>query len=154
MIYSDAIYLGGAEINNPTIIRINAMTTGIAVMFAVLLVLPTQSSLAAGHVGPMMRPASSRVTPTGAHVDPRIAEFNRELAAYKQTVAALRRDSRRLIAQQKRIDALVSDIDNSAQLNMIRLQSIVSQRQTAIQLTSNMMKALNDSNSHIVHNMK
>ena len=147
-------------IHEQTIIRFNAMTTGIAVIFSVLLILPAPSSFAADGVRPMMRPVSSRVAPTDAHVshtarpDPRIAEFNRELAAYKQSVAALRRDSQRLIAQQKRIDALVNDIGKNAELNMIQLQSILSQRQTAVQLTSNMMKALNDSESQIVHNIK
>lgn len=146
-------------IHKPTTIRLNAMTTGIAAIFAMLLLLPTRSALAAGDVRPMIHPAPSRVAPTGArvsrtvHADPRIAQFNRELAAYKQTVAALRRDSQRLMAQQRRLDALVKDIGSGAQMDMINLQSLMSNRQTAVQLSTNLIQALSDSADAIAHNI-
>jgi hypothetical protein len=147
-------------IHKPTTVHLSMMTTGIVAVFAVLLLLPTPSARAAGNAQPVKRPMASRVAPAGAHashaarVDPRIAEFNRELAAYKQTVAALQRDTQRLMKQQRYIDALVNELGKNAELNMIQLQSIMSQRQTAIQLTSNLMKALNDSENQVIHNMK
>jgi hypothetical protein len=147
-------------IHKPTTVHLSMMTTGIVAVFAVLLLLPTPSARAAGNAQPVKRPMASRVAPAGAYashaarVDPRIAEFNRELAAYKQTVTALQRDTQRLMKQQRYIDALVNEIGKNAELNMIQLQSIMSQRQTAIQLTSNLMKALNDSENQVIHNMK
>jgi len=147
-------------IHKPTTVHLSMMTTGIVAVFAVLLLLPTPSARAAGNAQPVKRPMASRVAPAGAHashaarVDPRIAEFNRELAAYKQTIAALQRDTQRLMKQQRYIDALVNELGKNAELNMIQLQSIMSQRQTAIQLTSNLMKALNDSENQVIHNMK
>lgn len=136
------------------------MSAGIAVIFATLLVLPVSSSFAAGEIRPMVRPVPSRVAPSAAHAsravqpDPRIAEFNRELAAYKQTVVALQRNIQQLEAQQRRLATLVNDLGRDSELTMIKLQSLMSQRQTAIQLTSNLLKALNDSENEIVHNMK
>jgi hypothetical protein len=146
-------------IQKPTSFHFNAITTGAIALLAALIVLPAPSARAADSVQPVAHPMPSRVAPAGAHashaarIDPRIAQFNRELAAYKQTVAALRRDTERLMMQEKRLDALVSDINSSAQMDMINLQSLMSNRQTAIQLTTNMLKALNDSEKQIVHNI-
>jgi len=146
-------------IHKPTTVHLSMMTTGIVAVFAVLLLLPTPSARAAGNAQPVKRPMASRVAPVGAHashaarVDPRIAEFNRELAAYKQTVAALQRDTQRLMKQQRYIDALVNEIGKNGELNMIQLQSLMSQRQTAVQLSTNMIKSLSDSADAIVPNL-
>jgi hypothetical protein len=81
-------------------------------------------------------------------------QFNRELAAYKQTVAALTRDTQLLVEQQKRLDALVNDLGSSGEMDMIRLQSLMSQRQTAVQLSTNLIQALSHSADAIAHNIK
>jgi hypothetical protein len=145
---------GVTMIHKSLTVRLSAMSTGISVIFAVLLLLPVSSTFAAGDARPMVHPMPSRVTPKAALPDPRIAEFNRQLAAYKQTVAALRLNTKRLVAQQQRLDTLVNDLGGDAELNMIKLQSLMSQRQAAIQLTSNLLKTLNDSEKNIVQNIK
>ena len=37
---------------------------------------------------------------------------------------------------------------------MIQLQSLMSKRQTAVQLLTNMLKALNDSQKNVINNMR
>ena len=139
-------------IHKSTPVHACTMAMGIVIMSVALLLLPMPSAGAAGGVRPVVRPAVL-TAPHASHIDPRIAEFNRELAAYKQTVAALRRDTERLMMQEKRLDALVSDINSSAQMDMINLQSLMSQRQTAVQLSTNIIKSLSDSADAIVHNI-
>jgi hypothetical protein len=46
-----------------------------------------------------------------------------------------------------------SDLNGGAELNMINLQAIMSQRQTAIQLTTNLVQALGDSSNKIAANI-
>jgi uncharacterized protein (DUF3084 family) len=144
-------------IDKPEAIRFNAMTTGLAAMFAALLLLPP-SAVAAGDVHPVMRPMTSRMAPAHAHAsraaypDPRVTQFNLELAAYKRTVAALQRDTQRLEAQQQRLDAIIKDLSSGAQLDMIHLQSYMSARQTAVQLSTNIIKSLSDSADAIAGN--
>ena len=46
-----------------------------------------------------------------------------------------------------------SDLTGGAELNMINLQAIMSQRQTAIQLTTNLVQALGDSSNKIAANI-
>jgi hypothetical protein len=45
-----------------------------------------------------------------------------------------------------------SDLDNTAQMNMIRLQSLMSSRQTAVQLCTNLIAACADTQKSIVSN--
>lgn len=141
-------------IHKSTPVHACAMAMGIVAISAILLLLPASSAFAAGDARPVMRPL-----PTGAHAsraahpDPRIAQFNRELAAYRQTVAALQRDTERLIKQQKYIDALVKDLNSGTQMDMINLQSLMSDRQTAVQLSTNLIQALSHSADAIAHNM-
>ena len=40
------------------------------------------------------------------------------------------------------------------QMNMIMLQSMISQRQTMIQLTTNMLRAMNDTTSTVIKNIR
>jgi hypothetical protein len=47
----------------------------------------------------------------------------------------------------------VSDLSAGAELNMIQLQSIMSQRQTAIQLTTNLVQSLGDQTNKIADNI-
>lgn len=46
-----------------------------------------------------------------------------------------------------------SDLTGGAELNMINLQAIMSQRQTAIQLTTNLVQSLGDSSNKIAANI-
>ncbi|HEX8794713.1 MAG TPA: hypothetical protein VF765_27390 [Polyangiaceae bacterium] len=48
---------------------------------------------------------------------------------------------------------ITSSESSSAELNMINLQSLMSQRQTAVELTTNMMQTLNDTLSKVVSNV-
>jgi hypothetical protein len=51
------------------------------------------------------------------------------------------------------IDGLSKDIESSSQMNMIHLQSIMSARQTAIQLSTNLISALGESSKAIAANI-
>jgi hypothetical protein len=46
-----------------------------------------------------------------------------------------------------------SDLNSDSEIDMIRLQSLMSQRQTAIQLTTNIVQSLNDQANKIVANI-
>jgi hypothetical protein len=123
----------------------------IMLTLSLLLMAPVQ---AAEHIRPMAGTlATHSHTTRAARSDWRVAEFKRQLAAYKQTVAALRRDALRLEAQQQRLDALVKQLNAGSQLDMIELQSLMSNRQTAVQLSTNLMHALNESANGIVGNV-
>ncbi len=50
--------------------------------------------------------------------------------------------------------ALNACLQGGAELNMIQLQSLMSERQTAVQLTTNLLKALNQSQKSIINNMR
>lgn len=54
----------------------------------------------------------------------------------------------------KAIDELGKDLGAGRELSMIELQSVVSQRQTALQLTTNLMNTINQSSQSIVQNIK
>ena len=43
---------------------------------------------------------------------------------------------------------------SGSELNMVRLQSLIAQRQTIVQATSNMVRAMNGSTSSIIKNIK
>jgi len=144
-------------IHKPVTICLHAMSTGIAVIFVVLLLLPPRSVFAAGGARPMAHPMATRMVPAGtraqraAHPDPRVMQFNLELTAYKQTIATLERDAQRLIAQQRRLDALVNDMN---QIQQLQLQEEASARNRAFQAISNVLKAVNESKKQAVHNIK
>jgi hypothetical protein len=53
----------------------------------------------------------------------------------------------------KYLDVVVKDSDSGSQLDMIHLQSIMSARQTAIQLSTNLVAALAESTKAIVSNI-
>jgi len=54
----------------------------------------------------------------------------------------------------KGLDDIGKDLGSGRELTMIELQSVVSQRQTALQLTTNLMNAINQSSQNIVNNLK
>jgi len=110
---------------------------------------------AAERVQPMARPATPapKISRRPA-TDARARAFELELAAYKQTLMALQRDLQQLRAHQRRLDALSNDMNSNAEMEKLQLQSVMSERQTAIQLTNNILKHLNDSQTDIIHNMK
>jgi hypothetical protein len=51
------------------------------------------------------------------------------------------------------IEAVGKDLESSAQMNMIHLQSLISSRQTAVQLATNMVSSLGESTKSIVANL-
>jgi len=83
-----------------------------------------------------------------------VVEFNSELAAYKQSVAVLKHNIEHLVDQERRLDAIVKDLNASGQMDMINLQSLMSSRQTAVQLSTNLMKTLSDAQREIIKNIK
>ena len=147
-------------IHKSTPVHACTMAMGIVIMSVALLLLPMPSAFAAGGARPMMRPMPSRMAPPGAHashaarIDPRIAEFNRELSAYKQTSAALHRDTELLMTQERRLDALINDLGVNGTQEQILLQELMDARSKFEQSLSNVMKAMNDTEKQIVHNMK
>lgn len=52
------------------------------------------------------------------------------------------------------IDDICKDLGAGRELSMIELQSVVSQRQTALQLTTNLLNAVNESSRNIAGNIK
>jgi len=58
-----------------------------------------------------------------------------------------------LNAAMERVDGFMKELEASAQLDMIQLQSLMSARQTAIQLATNLTATLQDSLKTIVGNM-
>ncbi|MDP9037151.1 MAG: hypothetical protein M3O50_20320 [Myxococcota bacterium] len=51
------------------------------------------------------------------------------------------------------LQATVSDLNSGAELQMIQIQSLMSQRQTAIQLTTNLVQSLGDQTNKIAQNI-
>ena len=51
-------------------------------------------------------------------------------------------------------NALTACFQTGNELNMIQLQSLMSKRQTAVQLLTNMLKALNNSQKNVINNMR
>jgi len=135
--------------------------SGHSIRLGALMVLALGSGMAlaatpaAERVQPMARPATPapKISRQPA-ADARARAFDLELAAYKQTLMALQRDLQQLRAHQRRLDALSHDTNSDADVEKLQLQSVMSERQTAIQLTNNIVKHLNDSQSGIIHNMK
>jgi cell division protein FtsB len=139
---------------------LRTIIAGIILLFAVTFFFSSSFSFAAMRSDPTLHSrlalqmhAGVHIT-RGTHVDPRVAAYNQELAAYKQSVAALKRDVKHLKAQEHRLDAIVKDLNGSAQMDMINLQSRMSNRQTAVQLSTNLIKALGDAQREIIQNIK
>jgi hypothetical protein len=67
------------------------------------------------------------------------------------TPAAVSRDD--VTGYASTLDSISKDIAAGSELDMIDLQSMMSQRQTAIQLTTNLLQIMSDSTNKIVANM-
>ena len=52
-----------------------------------------------------------------------------------------------------KLQGCASDLNSSSELQMIQLQSLMSERQTAIQLTTNLVQSLGDQSEKIVDNV-
>jgi len=57
-------------------------------------------------------------------------------------------------ASKSFLDNIVKDLDATAQMDMIRLQSHMSARQTAIQLSTNLIASMSDSTKAVVSNIR
>lgn len=57
-------------------------------------------------------------------------------------------------ASKSYIDNIIKDLDATAQMDMIRLQSHMSARQTAIQLSTNLIASMSESTKAIVSNVR
>lgn len=53
-----------------------------------------------------------------------------------------------------KVDPILSDVGKGAELEMINLQSMVSQRQMAVQITTQMISKMNETNLSIIQGMK
>lgn len=51
------------------------------------------------------------------------------------------------------LQGAINDLNSGAELQMIGLQSLMSQRQTAVQLTTNLVQALGDQANKIAQNI-
>lgn len=54
----------------------------------------------------------------------------------------------------KRLDALLGEVDGASELNMIRLQQLMSQRQVALQLTTGILGKFNQGLENIASNLR
>jgi len=104
---------------------------------------PIMSAVLAGPAGPAGRvqvPALSHPRGmSGAGIGPRVVEFNAKVTDYQRTVAALRRDTHRLQALQHRLDAFAEELNSGGQMDMTELPSLMSARQRAVQLSTNLI---------------
>lgn len=95
-----------------------------------------------------------------AAIDPKLAETMRvEMGVYYDTSQILSRQdgvyySREVKATKGYIDTIVRELDATAQMDMIRLQSHMSARQTAIQLSTNLIASMTDSMKAVVSNIR
>lgn len=55
---------------------------------------------------------------------------------------------------QKYLESIASELESTAQMNMIHLQSLLSGRQTAISLATNLLASLGESSKKIVDNIR
>jgi hypothetical protein len=62
--------------------------------------------------------------------------------------------SQEVNASKSYLDGIIKDLDATAQMDMIRLQSHMSARQTAIQLSTNLIASMNDSAKAVVSNIR
>jgi hypothetical protein len=62
-------------------------------------------------------------------------------------------DNQEMTAFTTAIQNAAGDLNSGSELEMIQLQSLMSQRQTAIQLTTNMVQSLDDSSNKIAQNV-
>jgi len=62
--------------------------------------------------------------------------------------------SKEVSASKDYVNSMLKDIEASAQMNMIRLQSMMSSRQTAIQLSTNLINNLHEGAKSIVGNIR
>ncbi len=62
--------------------------------------------------------------------------------------------SKEVSASKDYVNSMLKDIESSAQMNMIRLQSMMSSRQTAIQLSTNLINNLHEGTKSIVGNIR
>ncbi len=65
----------------------------------------------------------------------------------------VRYTSQEVIATQEYLDSVSRQLESGASLDMIRLQSLMSSRQTAVQLSTNVVSALNESTRSIANNV-
>lgn len=77
------------------------------------------------------------------------ATFDAIVKDYEHTAADGYLDANECKAFAERLGALSKDISSSAELDMIQLQSLMSQRQMAVQLCTNLMQSLNDTTKAI-----
>jgi hypothetical protein len=76
---------------------------------------------------------------------PRRAEVLQVYAFYKATLVDAMVSPSELNSMAQSIGSVVKDLGSSAELDMISLQSLMTQRQTAIQLCTNLVAALGES---------
>jgi hypothetical protein len=62
--------------------------------------------------------------------------------------------SHELSASKNYLDGIIKDLDATAQMDMIRLQSHMSARQTAIQLSTNLIASMSESTKAVVTNIR
>jgi len=55
---------------------------------------------------------------------------------------------------QKYLESIASELESTAQMNMIHLQSLLSARQTAISLATNLLASLDESSKKVVDNIR
>jgi Na+/phosphate symporter len=79
-----------------------------------------------------------------------------DLTAQLQALAdgSIGADAKKGAALGQNIDDICKDLGSGRELAMVELQSIVSQRQTALQLTTNLLSAVNESARNITNNIK
>lgn len=82
----------------------------------------------------------------------RLQDAQAALMPFKDKGGKIGKDTLKGISDN--IDSIIKERNSAAELNMIGIQSLMSQRQTAIQLTTNMMSAINDSLKSIAGNTK
>lgn len=92
-----------------------------------------------------------------AQIDPQLAEQMRTEMNKEGQVLYVQDGkyfAQEVKASKSYVENIIKDLDATAQMDMIRLQSHMSARQTAIQLSTNLIASMNDSTKAVVSNIR
>jgi len=89
-------------------------------------------------------------------IDPKLAATLRDRLSREGQILSgdpLKYGGQQVVASKEVLEGIGKDLESQASLNMIRLQSIMSTRQTAVQLATNLIASLGETTKAIVTNV-
>jgi hypothetical protein len=77
-----------------------------------------------------------------------------QIGAHPGDVPDARYDTSEIEATKEYLDSVTKGLESSSQMDMINLQSLMGTRQTAVQLATNLISALNETSKSVVSNIR